>query len=358
MSPRETMASEERLEALRRGAGTDRVPFCPFILGYCARNLGYPTSATYQDAEKSFYSQWWTRQMYGYDVTPLYFYASYGAWEFGGDVRMPGSQWEQAPMVTRFPVETEEDVATLAQPDVERAGSLPIAMAFGRLQARHRLPIFGPPQVGVLTCAGNVAGVSRLSRWMIRRPEVVHQLMRKVTDHLVSVMRLWTRTWPPASILPFVGEPTASNQILSPRQFEEFVLPYQRECNEKMLDMGIPQLLVHICGDQKLNLVHWQKIPFARDGRPGLLSFDHRVGVKMAIEHFPEHVIAGDIEPRLFQEGTPQEVYDSCVRTIEIGKQAPVGFALMTGCELPVQAVPYNLFVMGKALRQHGYYDD
>ncbi len=353
------MTSEERMNALRSGEKTDKVPFCPFVLGYCARNLGYSTSITYKDAEKSFTAQWLTRGMYEIDATPLYFYASYGGWEFGGEVRMPESQWEQAPMITRFPVETEKDVENLEQPDVEHAGSLPIALAFARQQANYGVPIFGAPQVGVLTCAGNVASVSRLSRWMLRRPEIVHILMRKVTDHLVSVANLWAKTFPPKDILPFIGEPTASNQILSPGQFEEFVLPYQRECNEKLLDLGIPQMLVHICGDQKLNLVHWKKIPFSRDGLPGLLSFDHRVGIKMAIDNFgANNVILGDIEPRLLQEGTPQEVYDNCVRSIEIGKNAPKGYALMTGCELPVQAVPYNLFMMHKAVSEHGFYNN
>ena len=35
----------------------DRVPFMPFIFGYCAKNVGYPIHSVYDDAEKSFWAQ-------------------------------------------------------------------------------------------------------------------------------------------------------------------------------------------------------------------------------------------------------------------------------------------------------------
>ena len=106
---------------------------------------GLPVSATYVDAEKSFWSQLWAAEMYGYDTTPIYFYASYGAWEFEGDVVMPGGPFEMAPKIVRHPVTSEADVRALKLPDPSRAGCLPVAMAFSRLQKRHGFPIIGAP---------------------------------------------------------------------------------------------------------------------------------------------------------------------------------------------------------------------
>ncbi len=348
----------DRTVALIREGKQDRIPFVPFILGFCAKNLGYSVASTYRDAEKSFYSQLHTAEMFNYDGSPLYFYASYGGWEFGGDVRMPTGQFEQATMITRHPVTSEEEVAELELPDVEKAGSLPIALAFSRLQAQHGLPIIGAPQVGVFTAAGNVCGVSRLCRWLIRKPEVAHAVMRKVTDHLVDTVKLWVDNFPPEEQLPFVAEPTASNQVLSPKQFEEFVFPYQKELHEKILDMGIPHILCHICGDQTANLDYWEQIPYSRDGFPGVLSFDHRVDLREVIARFgDDNVITGNVEPRRIQDNSPEELYDLCVETIEIGKSAPRGYILMAGCETPVQTPPYNLYTMVKAIEEHGYYE-
>ncbi|NDJ77507.1 MAG: hypothetical protein GYB65_14740 [Chloroflexi bacterium] len=347
----------DRLVRLIHGEAPERVPFVPFILGFCAKDAGYPVSVTYEDAEKSFYTQLHTAEKYGFDGTPLYFYASYGAWEFGGEVKMPQSQWEQATMITQHPAESPEAVEALELPPVGATGSVPLALAFSRYQAEHQLPVIGAPQVGVFTAAGNISGVSKLARWLIKQPETAHTLLRKATDHLVDTVGLWVEHFDPAQVLPFIGEPTASNQIISPQQFETFVLPYQRELHEKILDMGINSIVCHICGDQTANLPHWQQIPFSRDGFPGLLSFDHRVDLQQAIDLFgADNIITGNVEPRMIQDGSPDEVYHLCVEKITIGKTAPRGYVLMSGCEVPVQAPPDNIRAMVQAIEDHGYY--
>ena len=63
--------------------------FLPLHLRECARNVGYPVSAIFDNAQTSFFAQLWSAELYGYDGSPMYGYASYGTWEFGGEVRMP-----------------------------------------------------------------------------------------------------------------------------------------------------------------------------------------------------------------------------------------------------------------------------
>jgi uroporphyrinogen-III decarboxylase len=92
----DTMTPPERMGAILSRRRPDRVPFIPFIFGFCARNVGYPVRAVYDDAEKSFWAQMWTAEMFGHDGGALYGYASYGGWEFGGDIKMPESEWESA----------------------------------------------------------------------------------------------------------------------------------------------------------------------------------------------------------------------------------------------------------------------
>ncbi|MBW1852509.1 MAG: methyltransferase, partial [Deltaproteobacteria bacterium] len=107
---RETMTPPERMHAILTRKRPDRVPFIPFISGFCAKNVGYPVRSFYDDPEKSFWAQMWTAEMFGYDGGPLYGYASFGGWEFGGDIKMPEGDWESAPVVSRFPVKTPEEV--------------------------------------------------------------------------------------------------------------------------------------------------------------------------------------------------------------------------------------------------------
>ena len=71
------------------GKTLDRVPFLSFSLGFCAKNTGCPVASIYNNPEKSIQAQIYTREQYGYDSEPFYGYASYGGWEFGGEIKLP-----------------------------------------------------------------------------------------------------------------------------------------------------------------------------------------------------------------------------------------------------------------------------
>lgn len=350
---RDRMTAAERVEALRKGTPLDRVPFLSFILGFCAKNVGFPVASIYSDPERSMDAQKRTREQYGYDSDPFYGYASYGACEFGGEVKLPDGEYEQAPAHTRFAVMKEQDVEKLGLPDVKAAGMLPLAMRFSKLQVEHAI---SPSLVtgGPFTIAGNICVVETLCRWLIKKPELAHRLLRLAVDHVVEVADLWIDTFGRDRVDVQIWEPLASNQIISPRQFEKFVLPYQIELHQKLLSRGIRHILCHICGEQNQNLPYWKEVPM---GEGAIISIGREVDIATAIDYFGDTcVIAGNIEPSMLQTGTAQQVYDLCREAIEKGRNAPKGFALMQGCEVPVNTPPYNLYVMRKAIDDYGSY--
>jgi len=348
------MTPAERIEALLKGKPLDRVPMFSFILGFCARNVGYPVATIYSDPEKSFRAQVLTREQYGYDSEPFYGYASYGGWEFGGEVNLPDGDYEQAPSHGRFVVESEKDVEKLKLPDVKTAGMLPLAMKFSHIQKEHG---FSPSVVvgGPFTIAGNICPVDTLCRWLIKKPELANRLLRLATDHIIGVIRYWIDTFGKERVIVQIWEPMASNQIISPKQFEKFVIPFQAELHEKILAMGIRYLLCHICGEQNRNLPYWARVPM---GSPGIISIGKEVDITTAIEYFGKTcIIVGNIEPAILQTGTPQEIYELCRQAIEKGKLAPRGYALMQGCEVPVNTPSYNLYTMRRAINDFGWYE-
>jgi uroporphyrinogen decarboxylase len=349
----EQMGPSERLKALIDGRPVDRVPFLSFTLGFCARNVGYPVSSIYSDPEKSIQAQIYTREQYGYDSEPFYGYASYGGCEFGGEINLPEGEYEQAPSHGRFAVVKEEDVDKLALPDVTRAGMLPLAMQFSRLQVKNGL---SPSVVvgGPFTIAGNICAVETLCRWLLKKPELVNRLLRLAADHITDIARYWIDTFGKDKVRIQIWEPLASNQIISPKQFEKFILPYQIELHEKILKMGVASILCHICGEQNANLPLWTQVPM---GNNGIISIGKEVDIEVAIERFGKNcVIAGNIEPSFIQTGTPREIYECCRQAIEKGKRAPRGFAMMQGCEMPVNTPPYNFYSMKKAIDDFGWY--
>jgi len=350
------MTSAERMEALLKGKPIDRVPLLLFAsLGFCGRNVGYSFATMYDDPEKSFQAQLWTMEQYGFQIEPNLGYASYGAWEFGGEIKLPSGEWEQAPKIVRFPVESEEDAWKLTLLDVTKAGMIPKMMQFCKILAKNSLPIsisFG----GSFTRAANICGVERLCRWMIKKPEVAHHLLRLATDHCLEVAQYWVDTFGAERIYARQAMPTESNQVISPKQFEEFALPYQKELHEKVFALGIKRFgHYHICGDHNQNLPYIAQLPM---GEVSLVSFGHEVDLTTAIKYLGDTcIIAGNVNTSVIQTGTPQQVYELCKQCLEKGKQAPRGYALMAGCEIPAMAPPYNVYMMRKAINDFGWYD-
>jgi uroporphyrinogen decarboxylase len=348
------MTSKERIQAILADEPVDRVPHFPFLLGFCAKNLGQPIATIYRNAEKSFDAQMKTFEQYGIDWGPIYGYASYGTWEFGGEVEMPSGIYQQAPAHKMFPVKSEADLDFLALPDVETAGCLPIAMEFSRLQEKQGTPI-SVVLGGNFTMAGNICAVEKLCRWMLKAPESAHKVLRLATDHIVDIVKYWTDTFGSENVIPQFWEPLAANLIISPRQFKQFVLPYMVETGERILAMGVRHILHHICADHNANLPYWTEVPM---GEPGLCSFGEEIDIDKAIEFLgAKAVIIGNVDPSLLLIGHPDQIYERCCQAIEKGKKAPRGFMLSSGCEVSPETPGYHVYLMKKALDDCGRCD-
>ena len=347
------MTSRERMNALLNGEPIDHVPLFLFARGFCASTMGMPLTDFYGNPGKSLAAQLWTTQMYGQDEPTKFGFSSSAAWDFGGELRMPSETYDQTPMVVRYPVENEDDIATLKVPDFGTAGMMPLNMEFCRLQEAAGLTVtmsIGAP----FMCAANVCGLERLARWMMKKPELAHQLLRVTTDYGVETAKYWIETFGVEHLEFRTSTPTSSNQVISPKQFNTFSLPYLKELHTRVLKMGVKYLYTHICGDQNLNLPFYTEVPF---GDPGMVSFGHEVDLNDAIKHLGDQcVIVGNVEPALILNGTPEAVYEIAVTCIEKGKTAPRGFILGAGCEISPMSPPANVWALRKAINDVGWY--
>jgi uroporphyrinogen decarboxylase len=277
-----------------------------------------------------------------------------GTQDFGGEVRLPEGEYEGAMVVKSFPVKTESDVSKLEMPNPKTAEGVILAMKFARLQAAHGLPIWFLSR-SPFTVAGNLCGLEQFLRWLVKKPELCQRLMRLAIDHILNVLRCWVETFGVENVFVFNSSPSESNQLISPKQFEKFPLPYHVEYNERLKTMGIKHFYLHVCGDQNLNLPYLADLsPWAH---PSILSFGHEVDLDVAARYFPHDIIYGNIQPAVIQTGTPQEVYELCRTAIEKGKRFPGGFLLGTGCDIPVASPPVNVFAMTRAVNDFGWYE-
>jgi len=355
---RGAMTERERVEALLNHRKPDRVPIRANALGFYTRQFGASIADYYNNPEVSLAAQRKVARDFGWVFWPRIAYASWGGWEFGGEIKWPSGEFTMAPTVARRPVNTVEDAVNLKMPDVKNSGIVPIATELYKMSSQERLDNepFNVmiPQEGPFVIASNIPGMSIFAKWLIKEPEAAHRLLRLTTDYVIELMRYWKGLFGIDGVLPGYAEAATSNQVISPKQFEQFALPYLKEFNEKMVSWGYKHIYVHICGDQNLNLPYWAQIPM---GDPGILSFGHEVDLETAARYFPNDIIVGNLEPAIIQVGTPEEVYEASRKVIEKGKKLPGGFIFGPGCELPPNAPVENVIAMTRAVNDFGWYD-
>lgn len=352
-----TMTDRQRIEALLNREKPDRVPIWPFAPnGFAVLYNNLSICDAYTNPEGLYYSLRKTCHDFGWVFFPWMAYASQGAWEFGGEVRMPTGDYDQAPTVTRHPLEKDEDVYNLKWPGPD-SGFFAISRRLDELARQERLdnePFNAHIVAGnAYGLACQIAGLDRFLRWLIKKPDLAHYLMRELSEWGLARLPMQKEILGTEGVLGFCAGPTSSNHLISPKQFEEFVLPYLKEGQAKLRALGYKTTYVHICGEHNKNLPYWAQVDF---GDPGIIGVGHEVSLETAAKYFPNDVIIGNLNPAIVQTGTPEEVYEQTRKVVEAGMKLEGGYIFSTGCDLPPRAPVENVVMMTKAVNDFGWY--
>lgn len=354
---KDRMTKWERWEALLNYQQPDRVPVWSFGIGFNAVYTGLSIVDAYTNPAKVVESVETTTRDFGWQDLPYIGMASLGAWELGGEVRMPSSKYDQAPIVERIPINSIEDAYNLQVPaDITKVGMVPAMLEAVRLQAEKGYPLITGMTISPWQLAANASGVERWMRWIMKNPEVPHMLMEKLVPFVAQLIKAYVDIIGADHSLIWVGgTATTSNQLISPKIFRDFYLPYQKLVHKQAKEVGLKHIFNHICGEQNRNLEYWAELDF---GDPGFLSFGHEIDLEKAGEYFPKAVIIGNLEPAIIVMGTPEEVYQATKKVIEKGKRlGPHRFMFAPGCELPPRSPVENIWAMMQAVSDYGWYE-
>jgi len=356
---RSTLTDWPRVKALYNYQKPDRVPIYGTDANFAMINCGYSLADLQTDQQKTYDAVKWTCEQYGWErELGTTAHTILGSWDFGATMQMPESEYAAAISVKEYAVKTEEDVLNLKMPNYKTAGALPVRMEYSTLQERADLPITFVTR-SPFTVAANICGVEQFCRWMLKKPELCHRLMQMSIDHITEVIQHWVNTFGAEKIFYFISSPTEANQIISPKHFKEYAIPYHIELQKRIRGMGIKWFMFHICGEQNLNLPHLAELASSADSwpHPSILNFGHEVKIDDAARYFPDDIISGNIEPAVILKGKPEQVYELSRLAIEKGRKIPGGFILSAGCGMPPRAPSYNVWMMTKAVNDFGWYD-
>ena len=232
--------------------------------------------------------------------------------------------------------------------DVRTDGRFPIIVeAFKRLQDRYGdTHIMGSGLAGPVTTAANFYGVERFLKAMRKDPEGIHRLLQFATDNIVTACSDLH------GMLGFnfgLSEPMASKDVMSKRQFDEFAVPYLRQCIERMRAFQAAPSL-HICGhtcDRWSEVVACGASSFWVDNCESLAELKRTCGESIAI--------AGNVAPvDTLYNGNPGSIEQAVRDCIAQGADNPQGFTLCPGCTTPAGTTLDNMIAFMNAATTYG----
>ncbi|MBV8608812.1 MAG: hypothetical protein JO034_15295 [Singulisphaera sp.] len=173
-----------------------------------------------------------------------------------------------------------------------------VAEALSRLNVRcPDLPVVGNISGPVSTAASLVEPAAFL-KGLRKYRDAAHQLLQQITDFLIEYAHILCASG--ATVIT-IGDPTATGEILGPRLFAEFAVPYLNQLINGIREAGVPAI-VHICGD--ISSV-WDQIPHLLCDA---ISTDAMVDLPALKRDYSHLITMGNVSTFLLQFGSPGRV--------------------------------------------------
>jgi len=305
--------------------------------------------------QKAYDAHIWAKHLHGHDGNPSYNIPNGTVLDFGGDLEFSQDNKISLPRVINRCVKKPEDVETLEVPNPKESVYAKKRFEFNSILRKNGLGVSisaGSP-FGVAT---DIVDIQLLMRWMYKKPELVHKLLRISTDYLLEVADWFIDEFGVENCSAFSTYPNECHGLISPKMFAKFSLPYVKEIHSKLISKGVNRWTIHLCGDHTNNLTYW-----ANEIELAPRSFIY-IGDDMDIQYVAkvfgkDHIIGGNLDTTLLQIGSPNEVYQEAKKIIKKMKDHPGGFVLMPACALPPHTPSANLQALVNAVNDFGKYD-
>jgi uroporphyrinogen decarboxylase len=337
------MTPKERLRATLQGRPVDRIASAPLILNHCSRVTGVTVRQFNHDADLMGKAQVRAWERYGHDMPLIFTTTATVAEAMGTRLFFPD---DDAPRVETPFVGDAADVDRVLVADPWRDGRLPVYLA----AASHVVETLGDRVfVGCIfaapfTTASHLRGTETFIRETYRNPGLVNELLAKAKASAFNMIDALAQL----AVVPVIVEPVASASLISPRQFEQYVLPHLVDIVDRAHAKGLP-ICLHICGKTR------PVVKLMAESRADILSLD-QIDMGEARELVGEKTcLLGNVKPaETLLKGTPEAVRDEVREIIAKAAGSPRGLIVSSGCEMPLNTPPANIDALIEAARIYG----
>jgi MtaA/CmuA family methyltransferase len=191
--------------------------------------------------------------------------------------------------------------------------------------------------MGPWTLSYHLAGVQDFLLWTLVDPEKVRRFLHRLKEVTIAFAQAQLQAGADAVVVA----DHATGDLVSPKTYQDFLLPIHQEINQRI---GGPTIL-HLCGNCS------DRLRLFVEARFDAYHFEWQVDSRMAVQVVNhEMTLIGNISNRgVLFGGTPEDVYKQARYSIEAGVDI-----LAPECAVPLQTPLANLRAIVEAARE-GY---
>ncbi len=390
LHPKDTMTSEERLQAVTRLQTPDRVPVAPQIYYFAAHYSGIDNASLHEPKvweraiDKVFFElgPWDAYSPFNfYDQEVLAFVFPMKMLEPGfglppqairqfleEEIMLPEDyEWiirmcKQAPLFSylRLLMKWSPRIWDHLHPGWRTYATMLRLLGKNilnwridfetRWKRRGVTPFYGMGVEGAFDNFSMARGLLPFSKDLRTRPDDIVRAAEALTPGYVFTLKQGAMSFNVKRVE--IALHRSSNDFISPDAFRKFSLPSMKAVVERLAQAGITSIL-HCDGNWDLNFEALRELPagcviMQCDGASNIFKAKEVLGDRICLY--------GDVPADMLALGSPTEVDEYCHRLIEeVGKGG--GFILGTGCETAPNAKPENVKAMLGSVTKYGYYE-
>jgi len=318
------MNSLKRCLAAMAGNPIDRTPVFPLLMFFAQQRQGITYREFVTNGRALAEAQLGIGERFPLDALTVCSDAFRITADLGASMVYPmeGTPFAENPLVA-----SEAEFRTLGRPDPSQSGS---RMADRILGLRDMVDAVGDRCLVLgwvdmpFAEACSICGVTAFMLMLVDNPRLAHAILDFLTGIVIefSLAQLATGA-------PMIGAGDAAASLISPAQYREFALPYERRIVDAVHAAG-GLLKLHICG----NTTHLlQDIP--RCGAD-LFNVDHLVDFDAACAAYGQGNLCfkGNLDPVAdMLQATPETCQHRCFDRMR--RASGLSFMLSPGCEVP-----------------------
>lgn len=232
---------------------------------------------------------------------------------------------DEVPTVIGTLLETEEDVDDLTVPEIGAARSGLYIDTIKKVKEKITdRPIFAG-MIGPYSLAARLMGVTEIMINGFEEPEMVHKLLDKVTDFLISYALAYKQAGANGVVM---AEPVAG--LLDPDSAEEFSAPYVKKIVDTVQDDDFI-VIYHNCGSNTI-----VALDSILSTCCAAYHFGNAIDMGEMMEKMPKDILTmGNIDPAgVLLNGTVETVKAETQKLMENCAKYP-NFLPSSGCDIP-----------------------